>query len=152
MIREVEARIHVSRVWRWCAVYGACWGASLRPKFAGRRTGFRGRKKLPGRSAEPIDHCSGIPQPRLALEPTPPVPPPQVWHGGTYLFCSDIGGAPLYSKQRLFGQRGLERDEGYSSRASEKACVCVKIDAEDFNGESRVWYSSLHGVIRPDLP
>jgi hypothetical protein len=67
--------------------------------------------RLPRRNAEPIGHCSGVPQPCPVLESTPPIALPQICHQSTHLFSSDTGGFPLSFKPRLFrhGCRGEER-------------------------------------------
>jgi hypothetical protein len=98
MVRRATGRIHVLRAWRifTLTVYGAHQAKPVKqhivilpkdprevtpgvrtnsePKSAGGRfrAGFRRRKKLLSRSAEPNDRCSRTPQPCLALELTHP--------------------------------------------------------------------------------
>ena len=57
--------------------------------------------RLPRRNTERIDLCSGVPND--VLLPDSPHPP-KVYHRSTHTRCSDIGGAPLQSKQRPFEQ------------------------------------------------
>ena len=51
------------------------------------------------------------------------------------------------------GKRGLGWDgEECRSSSPEKACIGMKIDVRDLNGELRMRYSIFHEVTRPALP
>jgi hypothetical protein len=90
-------------------------------------------------------------QPRLALGLTPPVAPPWICQRIVHLCCSDIV-EPHYNPNRSYsnitteGRGGLERDEERRSSPLEKSSVGMKIDAENFSGESHMLYPSRPGL------
>jgi hypothetical protein len=83
----------------------------------------------------------------------PTVAPPQIYRRSRHTYYLESHHNPTCSCSNVVaeGKRVPERDsEGCLSNVPEKT-RSVKIDGRDFNGESRLWYSSLYNVIRPDL-
>jgi hypothetical protein len=98
----------------------------LGPSLCRRRSLLWLSSRLPGRNAEPVVRCSRVPQPYIAPELTQSVAPPQVCH-----CCKGEGGRGVVFKP--IGEN-------------------LRWRKNRFNGEPRMRYSSLHKMIRPDLP
>lgn len=104
----------------------------------------------PNRIVQPIGRHSGVPQPRLALESTPPASYRSRHNVATVVRHHDVPSAPfpppVMGKER-HGEQQPGTPTGMPGRGA-----CAKTDVVDSNVEPGVECSSSHRVVCADLP